>query len=462
MIYGSAVRNQEEFSMETTNFDSLRLSITNHQFKDLKEQLDEMNEIDIAQFLSTLDPELLVYVFRALDKDTASDVFAELDPDIQQQIISAITDQELSVIVEELAVDDAVDMLGEMPSSVVTRVLRNARPETRAEINQFLKYPDNSAGSVMTAEFTDLQATMSVKDAIFRIRTKGEDRETIYNCYVTDGSRRLLGVVTVKTLLLSPDEVCVNDLMDTSIISVTTLEDQEEAARLLDKYNLLALPVVDSENRLVGIITVDDAIDVLTQETTEDLQIMAATSPSEQPYLKTSVWTLAKNRIVWLLVLMISDMISGGILGSFEGALTALPILITFIPMLTDTGGNAGSQSSTLVIRGLALKEISVQDFLPVLWKEMRVAVICGFVLSMFNFVRLVIVYPGQYLMALTVAAAMFCTVLMAKSIGGVLPIIATKLKMDPALMASPLITTIVDAGSLLIYLNIAKVCLHL
>ena len=448
--------------METTNFDSLRLSITNHQFKDLKEQLDEMNEIDIAQFLSTLDPELLVYVFRALDKDTASDVFAELDPDIQQQIISAITDQELSVIVEELAVDDAVDMLGEMPSSVVTRVLRNARPETRAEINQFLKYPDNSAGSVMTAEFTDLQATMSVKDAIFRIRTKGEDRETIYNCYVTDGSRRLLGVVTVKTLLLSPDEVCVNDLMDTSIISVTTLEDQEEAARLLDKYNLLALPVVDSENRLVGIITVDDAIDVLTQETTEDLQIMAATSPSEQPYLKTSVWTLAKNRIVWLLVLMISDMISGGILGSFEGALTALPILITFIPMLTDTGGNAGSQSSTLVIRGLALKEISVQDFLPVLWKEMRVAVICGFVLSMFNFVRLVIVYPGQYLMALTVAAAMFCTVLMAKSIGGVLPIIATKLKMDPALMASPLITTIVDAGSLLIYLNIAKVCLHL
>ena len=444
------------------NFNQLKLLLQNHQYKELKSALSEMNEVDIAQFLSELPQDLMVYVFRALDKDTASDVLAELPVDIQQQIILSITDQELSVIIEALAVDDAVDMLGEMPSNVVTRVLRNAKSDTRKEINQFLNYPDNSAGSVMTAEFTDLKKDMSVKDAIAHIRSTGEDRETIYNCYVIDSSRKLLGEITVKTLLLAPDTAIVGDLMETSVICVNTLEDQEEAARLLDKYNLLALPVVDSENRLVGIITIDDAVNVIRQETTEDFQVMAATAPSEQSYLKTSVWVLARNRIVWLLVLMISDMISGGILGSFEGALTALPVLITFIPMLTDTGGNAGSQASTLIIRGLALKEITVHDFFPVLWKEIRVAVLCGAVLSLFNYIRLIIVYPGQFAMAATVAAAMFCTVLMAKAIGGILPLIATRFKMDPALMASPLITTIVDAGSLLIYLNIAKICLHL
>ncbi len=444
------------------NFNQLKLLLQNHQYKELKSALSEMNEVDIAQFLSELPQDLMVYVFRALDKDTASDVFAELPVDIQQQIILSITDQELSVIIEALAVDDAVDMLGEMPSNVVTRVLRNAKSDTRKEINQFLNYPDNSAGSVMTAEFTDLKKDMSVRDAIAHIRSTGEDRETIYNCYVIDSSRKLLGEITVKTLLLAPDTAIVGDLMETSVICVNTLEDQEEAARLLDKYNLLALPVVDSENRLVGIITIDDAVNVIRQETTEDFQVMAATAPSEQSYLKTSVWVLARNRIVWLLVLMISDMISGGILGSFEGALTALPVLITFIPMLTDTGGNAGSQASTLIIRGLALKEITVHDFFPVLWKEIRVAVLCGAVLSLFNYIRLIIVYPGQFAMAATVAAAMFCTVLMAKAIGGILPLIATRFKMDPALMASPLITTIVDAGSLLIYLNIARICLHL
>jgi len=444
------------------NFNQLKLLLQDHQYKELKSALSEMNEVDIAQFLSELPQDLMVYVFRALDKDTASDVFAELPVDIQQQIILSITDQELSVIIEALAVDDAVDMLGEMPSNVVTRVLRNAKSDTRKEINQFLNYPDNSAGSVMTAEFTDLKKDMSVRDAIAHIRSTGEDRETIYNCYVIDSSRKLLGEITVKTLLLAPDTAIVGDLMETSVICVNTLEDQEEAARLLDKYNLLALPVVDSENRLVGIITIDDAVNVIRQETTEDFQVMAATAPSEQSYLKTSVWVLARNRIVWLLVLMISDMISGGILGSFEGALTALPVLITFIPMLTDTGGNAGSQASTLIIRGLALKEITVHDFFPVLWKEIRVAVLCGAVLSLFNYIRLIIVYPGQFAMAATVAAAMFCTVLMAKAIGGILPLIATRFKMDPALMASPLITTIVDAGSLLIYLNIARICLHL
>ena len=447
---------------ETQEFEDLKKLVADRQFKLLRPALAELNEVDIAQFLGELEPAEAVYAFRALEKDTASDVFAELDPDIQQEIITSITDQELSVIIEDLAVDDAVDMLGEMPANVVKRVLKNARPDTRSEINQFLKYPDNSAGSIMTAEYTDLHASMSVKDAIAYIRQNGEDRETIYNCYVMDDARKLLGVTSVKALLLARDEEKVGDLMDTPVISITTLEDRETAARLLDKYHFLALPVVDSENRLVGIITVDDAIDVLKQETTEDFQVMAATSPSEDPYLKTGVLTLAKNRIVWLLVLMVSDMISGGILGHFEAALTAMPLLITFIPMLTDTGGNAGSQSSTLVIRGIALKEIHLDDFFAVLWKEIRVAGLCGFVLAMFNFVRLIIVYPGQYMVALTVAAAMFCTVLMAKAIGGVLPLIATKCRMDPALMASPLITTIVDAASLLIYLNIAKACLKL
>jgi len=448
--------------MQNFDFRSLSKLVQNRQFRELRTAFGTMNEVDIAQFLSDLNHEDRVYAFLALDKDTASDVFAELSVDIQQEIISSITDQELSVIIEDLAVDDAVDMLGEMPSNVVTRVLKNARPETRAEINQFLKYPDNSAGSVMTAEFTSLHATMTVKEAIAHIRSYGEDRETVYSCYVIDKFHKLLGVVSVKDLLFAQDTAIVGDLMDTSVISVTTLEDQEEAARLLDKYDFLALPVVDSENRLVGIITIDDALDVLKQETTEDMQIMAATKPSEEPYLKTSVLELAKNRIVWLMVLMISDMVSGGILGTFEGALTALPVLITFIPMLTDTGGNAGSQSSTLVIRGLALKEIKVKDFFDVLSKEVRVAILCGFVLSLFNFIRIIIVYPGKILLGATVAGAMFCTVLMAKSIGGVLPLIATRFKMDPALMASPLITTIVDAGSLLIYLNIAKLCLNL
>jgi magnesium transporter len=448
--------------MQNFDFNHILELVKSHQFRELKAIFNDMNEVDIAQCLEELSHEDLVYAFLTLDKDTASDVFAELPGDIQEEIITSITDQELSVIIEDLAVDDAVDMLDEMPSNVVTRVLKNAHPETRAEINQFLKYPDNSAGSVMTAEFTSLHATMTVKDAIAHIRSYGEDRETIYSCYVIDKVHKLLGVVSVKDLLLSNDTVLVGDLMDTSVISVTTLEDQEEAARLLDKYDLLALPVVDSENRLVGIITIDDALDVLKQETTEDMQLMAATAPSEEPYLKTSILELAKNRIVWLMVLMISDMVSGGILGTFEDALTALPVLITFIPMLTDTGGNAGSQSSTLVIRGLALKEINISDFFPVLTKEIGVAMLCGFVLSLFNFIRIVIVYPGNYFLAITVAGAMFCTVLMAKAIGGVLPIIATKFDMDPALMASPLITTIVDAGSLLIYLNIAKMCLTL
>ncbi len=447
--------------MNTDNrFENLRLLIEKKQFKELSAELQKLNEVDIAQFLSALDAEKAVYVFRTLNKETAADVFANLDNDMQKAVIHSITDQELAWIMNDLAVDDAVDMVSEMPANVVKRVLKNARPDTRALINKFLNYPDNSAGSIMTAEFTDLRADMTVREAFEHLRETGEDRETIYTCYVIDAMRKLTGVVTVKTLLLSSYETKISDIMCTDVISISTMEDQEEAARLLAKYDFLALPVVDMENCLVGIITVDDAIDVIREETTEDFQKIAATYPSEKPYLKTSVVTLAKNRIVWLLVLMISDMISGNILGNYEAAFTTMPLLVTFIPMLTDTGGNAGSQSSTLVIRGLAVHEITTHDFLTIFWKEFRVAILCGGVLSLFNYIRLVIQYPGQEMVALTVALAMFCTVLMAKVIGGVLPLIATRFKMDPALMASPLITTIVDAVSLLIYLHIAVVLL--
>ena len=314
-------------------------------------------------------------------------------------------------------------------------------------MNQLLQYPDDSAGAVMTTEFVKLKEDMSVLDAIRWIQAHGDDREDVYTCYVTEKRQKLIGVITVREMLLCKKNATVGEIMEKNVISVHTTDDREIAAKLFDRYDFTALPVLDQEDRLVGIITVDDAIDVLTEDTTEDFQKLAATAPEEQPYLKTPVVKMARNRIVWLLVLMISDMVSGGILGKFQDELTALPLLITFIPMLTDTGGNA-------------LHEIGIADFFKVLWKEIRVAVLCGVILGLINFIRLSIQYPGHEMVAWTVALAMICTVLMAKSIGGVLPLIAEKLKMDPALMASPLITTIVDAGSLLIYLNLAKMFL--
>ena len=439
------------------DFENLTTLIKNRDFKNLRQKFTDMNEVDIALYIGLLDSETAAIAFRTLPKQIASDVFSYLESETQHIIIESISDQELSLIIEDLFVDDAVDMLEELPANVVKRVLKNATPATRTLINQFLKYPENSAGSLMTAEFTDLRASMTVSDAISHIRKTGEDRETIYICYVIDSGRLLEGVVTVKDLLLAPDSMLVRDLMDKEVMKVDTLEDQEVVAQTFSKYGWLTLPVVDKESRLVGIITVDDAIEVIEQEATEDFEVMSGMAPSEKPYLKTGVFALAKNRIVWLLVLMISGMITGSILGRHQAAISALPLLVTFIPMITGTGGNSGSQSSTLVIRGMATGDITISDLPLVLWKELRVSLIVGFILSLVNFIRLVITYPGNEVIAFTVAATMMCTVVVAKTIGSVLPMLAKVFHADPAIMAAPLIATIVDATSLIIYFMIAS-----
>ena len=440
--------------------EALRQLLERRDMHALRQALAGENPVDLAELLEELDGQEMLVAFRALPKELAAEVFSNLPPEEQQVLIQSATDQELSAMMEELFVDDAVDMLEELPAGVVKRVLKSARPDTRRLINQFLNYPDNSVGSIMTAEFTDLKKDMTVAQAIAHIRRTGADSESIYTCYVTDAARRLEGVVTIRELLLAGDGELVSQLMETSVITAETGEDQEEAVARLMKYDFLSLPVVDREGRLVGIVTVDDGMDVLEEEATEDFEKMAAMAPSEKPYLKTGVFTLAKHRIVWLLVLMVSGMITGGILGRYEAAFAAMPLLVTFIPMLTDTGGNAGSQSSTLIIRGMAVGEIRLRDFGKVFWKELRVSLLVGAVLSAVNFVRLILTYPGQTATALTVAAALFVTVLLAKTVGGVLPMAAKFFRTDPAIMAAPLITTIVDAISLVVYFNIASALL--
>ncbi|WP_392391526.1 magnesium transporter [Murimonas intestini] len=434
--------------------------LNRRDYRSFRKVLEDENEVDVAELIEELPSEKAAVAFRTLPKEMAAEVFSNLPPETQQVIIGAVTDNELSEIMEDLFVDDAVDMLEELPANVVKRVLKNADPQMRRLINQFLRYPENSAGSIMTAEFIDLKKNMTVSDAIKRIRRTGEDSETIYTCYVTDRSRKLEGIVTVKDLLLSEDDTQIEELMETDVITAVTEEDQEEVVSRMMKYDFIAMPVVDNENRLVGIVTVDDVMDVMEEEATEDFEKMAAMAPSERPYLKTNVFELAKHRIMWLLVLMVSGMITGGILGKYEAAFSALPMLVTFIPMLTDTGGNAGSQSSTLVIRGMAVGDILPKDFLKVFWKELRVSMLVGAVLSAVNFIRLAITYPGNEMVAFTVAIAMFATVMMAKTIGGILPMAAKLLHADPAIMAAPLITTIVDAFSLIIYFNVAQMLL--
>lgn len=442
---------QENFNME-----ELLGLVDSRQFRKLKDILMELNEVDIAAFIEELDSEKTVVVFRMLPKELASDVFACLEVEKQEHIINSITDHELGAIVEDLFVDDAVDMLEELPANVVKRVLKNATADTRKLINQFLKYPENSAGSIMTAEYVGLKKAMTVEQAFAYIRKHGVDKETIYTCYVMDEKRRLEGVVTVKDLLMNPYETVIGEIMDTHVIKTVTTEDQEEVADSFQRYDLLSLPVVDQEDRLVGIVTVDDVVDVMEQEATEDFEKMAAMMPSEKPYLKTSVFQLAKNRIVWLLVLMVSSMITGGILARYEAAFAVIPLLVTFIPMLTDTGGNAGSQSSTMIIRGMAVGEIEARDIFQVVFKEFRVAVLVGAILGLVNYIRLILLYPGQELLCLTVVLSLLVTVVLAKTIGGVLPIAAKVLHMDPAIMAAPLITTIVDAVSLVVYFQLA------
>ena len=441
------------------NFEELCELLERRAIKELRERLAGMNEVDVAQFLSGLSPEEARLLFRTLPKQLAADVFPNLDSDVQQVILESATDGELRQIIEELYVDDAVDMLEELPAGVVKRVLKNATRETRDIINSYLQYPDNSAGSIMTAEFIDLRGDMTVEEAISHIRRTGEDSESIYTCFVTGAGRVLEGVVTVKALLLAPEGARVDELMERDVISAGTLEDQEDVARAMSRYDLLSLPVVDNEDRLVGVITVDDAMDVMEQEATEDFETMGGMHHSEKTYLKTSVREMSRNRIVWLLVLMISGMITGGILTRFEAAISAMPLLVTFIPMLTDTGGNAGSQSSTMVIRGLATGDLTIRDLPRVIWKELRVALTVGTVLSAVNFVRIGWQY-GNWTVGLAVALTMMCTVIMAKVIGGLLPILANAVHIDPAIMAAPLITTIVDACSLVIFFVIAMAML--
>ncbi|MCH3907365.1 MAG: magnesium transporter [Sphaerochaeta sp.] len=430
----------------------------NHRYADLKEKLTHLNEVDVADFIGALPPPQVMIVFGLLEKEVAADVFANLPIENQEQLINSLDDQQLSTIIDDLSVDDAVDMIGELPANIVRKVLRNAKPETRQLINHYLRYPDDSVGSIMTSEFVDLKRELTIKEAIDRIRSTGEDKETIYTCYVTDQEHHLEGTASIKDLLLAKDDQHVEDVMEKDIISVTTTDDQEVAARLFNKYDFVALPVVDAENRLVGIVTVDDAVDVMQDEATEDIEKMAAMQPSEKPYLKTGVVEMAKHRILWLLILMVSGMITGSILERFTDAFVAIPLLVTFIPMLTDTGGNAGSQSSALIIRGLAVGEVEPRDWVKIMWKELRVSILVGLVLAAVNFIRIVLTYRNVTMMiAFTVSLTMFFTVLLAKLIGGLLPLLAKKIHVDPAIMAAPLITTIVDAMSLVIYFTIAK-----
>ena len=427
------------------------------QYVRLKGMLCEMNEADIAELFEELSPEKVLVLFRLLPKDLASDVFAFLQIEEQQQIVNSMEDKELEMIIEDLAIDDAVDLVEELPASMVKRILKSATPATRTLINQYLQYPDNSAGSIMTAEYVALRPMMTVKEAFDYIRANGVDKETIYTCYVITPSRKLLGVVTLKDLMMHSYETLVQDIMDDNVIFALTTDDQEEVAATFNKYDLLALPIVDKENRLVGIVTVDDIVDVMEQEATEDFQKMAAMAPSEKSYLKTSVIELAKNRIVWLLILMLSSTVSGLILNHYQASIAALPLLVSFIPTLMDTGGNSGSQASTLIIRGLATGEIELSDTLKVIFKELRVGLLCGAILAVANFVRLMIQYPGNTMICVTVVLSMFLTIILAKTLGAFLPLLAKALHLDPALMASPMLTTIVDACSIIIYFNIAS-----
>ena len=433
-------------------------------FHELKESLRNTNPVDVAEMFEDLDDQQAVRIFRMLPKDNAAEVFAYLSRDMQEHIVNTIQDYEISNIVDDLFLDDAVDFIEEMPAGVVKRVLSNLPKGKRNIINHFLKYPDGSAGSIMTIEYVDLKEFLTVSETFARIRRDGVDKETIYTCYVIDPERRLLGAVTAKTLLLSSPDDRIGDIMDRDVMFAPTSEDVEGLANDFRKYGLLAMPVVENEHRLVGIVTVDDVLEVLEEETTEDFEIMAAMSPSGEPYLKTSIWILARNRLPWLVILMLIGTIAGVILHSFEEAISAIPILVAFIPMLMNTGGSGGSQSSTLVIRGLALEEIEVRDVLRVLWKEVRVAFICGAALAVVNFLRVVIMYNsneiGQNVAVLgcSVSFAMWITIMIAKTVGCTLPLAAKKLKLDPAVMSAPVITTVVDACSLLVFFGITMI----
>ncbi|MGM9682161.1 MAG: magnesium transporter [Eubacteriales bacterium] len=444
------------------DFENLNKLLDEHKYADFIKEIDEMNAVDSAEYLTVVDPENLLKVFRMLKKDTAAEIFAELDSDVQKKIIDSISDSEISKIIDQLYIDDTVDMLEELPANVVNRVLRNTQGKTRAEINRFLKYPEDSAGSVMTSEFISIHSTMTVNDAIKYIRRTGSRKETVYVVYVTDKSRILLGTVELRDLMFAGDDDVIENIMDTSIVSALTTDDKETVASLISKYDLLALPVVDSENRLVGIVTVDDALDVIEEEATEDIEIMAAIVPTDKPYLKTGIFETWKKRIPWLLLLMVSATFTGGIINHYESALGQMVILTSFIPMIMDTGGNAGGQSSATIIRGLSLGEIRMGNILRVLWKELRVALLCGLTLGAAAFVKALLIDRATPMVGLVVALTLACSVIFAKLVGSSLPILAKRIGFDPAVMASPFITTIVDAIALLVYFRIASAILGL
>ncbi len=450
---------EEQFDMLLEQMTDL---LDNRRYLEMRELFSEINRADIAQLLEELPQQKLPLVFRILPKEDAAEVFAYFESDIQEYLIRAFSDRELKEVLDELYIDDTVDMIEEMPASVVRRILTVAPQEMRSSINQILHYPEDSAGSMMTTEFVRLQRDMTVEEAFTRIRRTGVDKETIYTCYVTENDRTLIGLVTAKTLLLSDSDATIEDIMEDNVISVSTHEDQETTAQLFNKYDFLALPVVDTENRLVGIVTVDDAIDVLQEEATEDIEKMAAIMPSDKPYLKMSVWKLFCSRIPWLTLLMLSATFTGYIITAFEDALSELVILTAFIPMLMNTAGNSGSQASVTVTRGLSLGDIEFADLPRVVWKEFRVSILCGICLAAVNFLKLLLLDRLGLMIAAVISLTLIVAVLFAKVIGCSLPMLAKKIGFDPAVMASPFITTIVGALTLVVYFRIASALLHI
>lgn len=434
--------------------------LAQREFKAVRSILDVMNEVDIASLLSTLSDKELSLAFRLIPKDKAAEVFSNMDTSMQTYLVKMFTEKELKELLDDLYMDDTVDMLEELPANLVKRILATVSASDRSMINQLLNYPEDSAGSIMTTEYVDLREEMTVGQAMAHIKKTGIHKETIYTCYITE-RRKLVGIVSAKDLMTTDDDVPIKDLMETEIISVYTHADQEQVAQLFTKYDLLALPVIDQDGRMVGIVTFDDAMDVMVDEATEDITKMAAINPSEKTYFETSVLQHAKNRIPWLLILMFTSIITGTIITRYENAFAAIPLLVSFIPMLMDTGGNCGSQSATLIIRGIALDEIRFTDLFKVMFKEFRISLIVGAFLAVANGVRIFIQYhnPG---LAVVIACSLMGTVIMAKLVGCILPLLAKKVNLDPAIMASPLITTLVDTFSILIYFNIATVLFRL
>ena len=453
--------------MSEISIDTLKTMLANlddaKKYQSLRDVMETLPAPDLAAVFEDLPAEKLPVLFRLCPKDLAADVFAELTPAAQQQLIDGLTDTELKAVVDELFVDDATDLVEEMPANVVKRILAQADPATRRMINELLKYPEDSAGGVMTTELMALRPDMTVAQAMDTIRENGFDKETINNCYVTDSSRRLVGVVSLRALVLAKNtEEPIKDLMDSNVVSVSTTTDQEVVSKLFEKYGFLAIPVVDAENRLVGIVTIDDAISILQDEASEGIAKMNAIGPSDKPYFKQSLWDLYKSRAPWLLFLMISATFSSLVIRGYEDALAAVTVLTAYIPMLTDAGGNAGSQSTSTIIRGMAVGDIQPHDLPRILWRESRVALLCGGTLAVCNFAKMLLFDRIAAPVALVVCLTLICTILLSQIIGGILPVAAEKLHVDPAVMASPLITTIVDTTTLLVYFNIAKALLHL